>query len=1031
MSNIIVDFFLQRNRATLLIFTIIILTGLNIFSIIPKEKTPDVKIPIIMVNSVLNGASPKDTERLLARPMENALRSVENIKKMTSVSTDGRAYVILEFSAGFNSDKALEDTRAKIDEITPDLPNEAKRPIVQEVNMSLFPILNVIIAGNFESRTMLQIAKNLQKSIEGLPNVLSVDIAGYRKDRVDVIIDPKILATYNLQIEKVAQMLRRNNQLIAAGKFFKSGYSVRVDGVLEKPDEILQLPIIADKDSVITIKDVAHALPTFEDPVSYARVNGKPAIVLEISKRTGKNIIETIEQVKGVVKKEKAFLPKSLQIMYSFDQSDQVKEVLNDLKNNIILAVIFVAVIMGIYMGTKIASIVAVCIPGSFLIGVIAVYMLGYTMNIVVLFSLIMSIGMLVDASIIVNEYADRKMNIGHTPMQAYKEAATRVFWPVVSSTVTTLVVFMPLLFWPGVAGQFMKYLPITLIATLSGSIFISLCVTPVIGGLFGGASTSDRAKIAKLQAIEGGDLNSVTGFVKKYYSLLQSVLKRPKTFVGAIVGSLFVAIISYGFIGKGVEFFPDVEPESSVISIRSQGNISLDTRDKIMAEVESKILDMKEVKIFYARAGTFSGPENNTDDVIARIQMELANWQKRRKANEILKEVAKRLNGIPGVITEIENQKDGPSSNKPIEIQISGKNHESIKTATSQIKTLIKNIKGITNVTDDGSTPEIEWKITVNRNKASRNGIDVATIGEYIKMITEGALLTEYRPDYSDDEVEIRARFPKELRNISALKNIMIGTPSGSVPVASFIDIKPQLKLKQVHRVNSDRTTTITAGVLPGFVATNMVKKAQTALLNLNIPTDVSIKFTGEQEDQQEAKSFLTKAFVSALFIMVLVLLLQFNSYYQVFIIMTAVFLSTTGVFLGLILTNQTFGIVMCGVGIISLAGIVVNNNILLIDAYNEHVQNGENNKNAVIKAAVSRLRPILLTAGTTILGLLPMVLTINIDFINLEVTYNAPSGQWWKQLATSISGGLAFATVLTLFFTPALLLIGDKKSD
>jgi multidrug efflux pump len=532
------------------------------------------------------------------------------------------------------------------------------------------------------------------------------------------------------------------------------------------------------------------------------------------------------------------------------------------------------------------------------------------------------------------------------------------------------------------------------------------------------------------MHAVDQGDTQNLGPFMKQYYQLLTKVLSYPKSFVAIILSSLVLTIILYLLFGRGMEFFPDVEPKSSIISIRSQGNISLRQRDQIAREVEDKILNMNdEIAVFYTRAGIFRGAGNNTDDVIARIQLEYVDWKNRRKVKKIVNEIKDKLKNFPGLIIEIDNKKEGPPQGKPIQIEVSARDKILIDKTILRLEEIMNSIKEITNISNDKSTPEIEWNIEVDRNKAARYGADVNLIGSYIKLATNGVLLTKYRPDYTDEEVEILARFPEEFRNISQLKNVFINTSLGSVAISSFIKIVPQNKIKQINRVNAQRASTLFADVLPDVLPSDVIKKINTLIKKENFEPNIQIKFKGEQEDQEEAKNFLIKAFISALMFMILILLLQFNSYYQVFIIMTAVFLSTTGVFLGLMITQQAFVIVMCGVGIIALAGIVVNNNILLIDAYAEYILDGESKKQAIIKAAISRLRPILLTAGTTVLGLLPMITGINIDFLNVEITYNAPSNQWWRQLSTTIAGGLSFATILTLFFTPALLMIGRNK--
>ncbi len=994
----------------------------------PKEMMPDINVPMILVSSTLQGISPQDSERLLVRPMEDTLSTVEGIKEIHSTATDGLAHIILEFNAGFDSAKALSDVRAKVDDIVADIPKDATRPIVKEVNLSLFPILNIALVSDLPERTLISIARQLKKHIESIPEVLKAEIAGLRKEVVDIIIEPRILSGYDLKIEEVLQAIDMNNRLVTAGNM-ENGYSVRVNGILENTQDILNTPVKVMQDTVLTVKDVAEIRSTFEEPKSFTRINGKPAIVLEISKRSGKNLLDTVEKIKDSITELQPMLPKNLNIVYSLDQSSKVKDVLHDLENNILIATILVLIIIFTCMGYKAAILVALAIPGSFYVGLIFISYLGMTMNIVVLFSLIMSVGMLVDAAIVVNEYADRKMIIGMNKFNAYKTSAMHMLWPVVSSTVTTLVVFTPLLFWPGMVGQFMKYLPITLIATLSGSVLMSLIFTPVLGGIFGGPSTNDPKVITRMKAIDNGDTQSLGPFMKLYSTTLQKVLNKPIMFILMILATLCTSIILYFMFGQGLQFFPKVEPEVAILQVRAKGNLSIYERDNILKSIENKILDStQEIKVFYSKAGNFNDAKFFSDDVIGSIQIEFIDWKYRRSATNILNDIDELLKEHPGVIIELQEEKKGPSDGgKPIKIDIGSYFPNLLPTALDQVIEIMEEVGGFTSIEDSRSSPEIEWNITIDREKAALSGTNIALIGEYIKMLTKGARIGSYRPDNTDEEVDILARLPKKNRNITQLDSLFVNGHKGLVPISNFINLKPQEKVKKLERVDSLPILSINADIKPGLLVSNQIQKLQKALLENRDKFDhrINIKFKGEIADQKEAQKFLSRAFILALLGVILILVIQFNSYYYAFVIMTAVFLSTTGVLIGLLITGNSFVVVMCGVGIIALAGIVVNNNILLIDAFKINLDNGCNYKDAIIRSAVSRVKPILMTAGTTVLGLLPMVTKVNLDIFNFAIYYNAPSSQWWVHLSTTIAGGLFFATILTLFFTPALLML------
>ena len=1029
-----IDACIDRYRTIILILLMILIAGTVSYRNIPKESNPDIQIPFVFVSMTHEGISPEDGERLLLRPMEKELRSIEGIKEMTSYATEGSASINLEFYAGFDSDKALNDVREKVDTGKAELPSETEEPIVQEVNLSLFPVVNVIMTAEISEYSLISMARNLRDKIEEIPNVLDVEIGGDREDAVEVIIDPMVLQSYGLTIESLNSVAVGFNRLIASGALDnKTGrYSIKVPGLLENLNDILSLPVKVNGDAVITVRDIATIKKTFKDPEGFARANGVKSIVLEVSKRSGTNIIETIDQVKEVVEYAKMSLPEGIDIQYSQDQSNNIKDMLSDLENNIILAILLVMSVILYFVGFRSAALVTVSIPGSFLIGILIISSLGLNLNIVVLFSLILSIGMLVDSSIIICEMADRKMSEGVKYSKAYIDAAKYMKWPIIVSTATTLVVFMPLLFWPGIVGQFMQYMPITLIATLSGSLFMAIIFIPTIGSIIskGGSKVISNDKFSEIHSSK--DVEKVGGFTSKYYKTLKLVLGNSKKFVFVICSSLVAVYIYYGAFGTGFEFFPEVEPENSQIQVRARGNLSVYEKDELLREVESKILDMEdEILVFYSRSGRMGNSHNLPEDTIGTIQIEYKNWQERRTAKAIQEDIKNRTKEIGGILIDIQDQEQGPGQAKPIEIEVSSYDKDLIKPVVEKIVTAMQNIDGITDLEDSRPIPAIEWEMALDREMAARFGVDVGVIGNFIKLVTNGMIATSYRPDDADDEVDILVRFPEEKRNISNLDYLRVVTDNGSVPISNFVKRVGKPKIETIHRTDGYPVVTIKSGVAEGFLADNKVREVKEYLKSLEVDSNVRVKFKGDDEEQRQAGEFLQNAFMLALFFMALILITQFNSIYYMFIILSAVFLSTVGVLVGLILTGQPFGIVMCGVGIISLSGIVVNNNIIFIDTYQRLKKDGVEIKEALLLTGVQRLRPILLTAGTTILGLMPMVLGVNIDFISQDITFGAPSSQWWKQLSTSIAGGLAFATVLTLFFTPSLLFMWDGRKD
>lgn len=1004
---------LDRSRTTLLILLFLLCGGLLAYVAMPKESNPDVTIPMIYVSVTLEGISPEDGDRLLVRPLEQELRSLEGVKEMSSVSSEGHSSVTLEFDAGFDAKVALADVREKVDTARSKLPDEADEPTVTEVNVALFPVLSVGLSGPIAETELVYIARRLKENIEGIGEVLSVTIGGDREDLMEIVVDPQVLDSYGIDYNELFNLVSRNNRLVAAGSLDTGAgrMSMKVPGVIEDLEDVMNMPIKVVGDSVVTFADVATIRRTFKDPTGFARINGQPAIVLEVAKRSGANILATIDQVKALMEQAKPLLPPGVEVSYIMDQSQEVQNMLGDLLNNVLTAIVLVLILVVASMGMRSALLVGLTIPGAFLSGILLIWMLGFTLNIVVLFSLILVAGMLVDGAIVVSELADRYLQQGQSPRQAWANAATRMAWPVIASTATTLVVFLPLLFWPGVVGQFMKYLPATVIICLLASLAMALVFLPVLGAVSGGkarpqATTTNRAGTA-------------------YRHLLATLLKRPGLTLLGMLALIALIYIGYGRFNHGVEFFPEVEPESAQIWLRARGDLSIQEKDALLRQVEKQVLGMREVKALYARS--LAQPEGQLGaDVIGTLQFQFVDWHQRRPAKDILAEMSQRTAGIPGVVLEFRKQEEGPTDGKPVKLQISTLDTALTEQWVERIRGEMQKLGGFVDIEDDRALPGIEWRIKVDREAAARFGADVLSVGNAVQMITNGLKLATYRPEDATDEVDIRVRLPNNWRSLDQLGRLTLNTAAGQVPLSNFVDLQPAPKVGTLRRVDGDRTITLQADLADGARLDERLKALRKALGE--VPAEVKVKFTGEDADQQEAATFLMTAFLVAIFLMAIILVTQFNSLYQAALVLSAIVLSTAGVLIGLLVNGQSFGIVMVGMGLIALAGIVVNNNIILIDTYNQLRRQGLAPREAALETGSLRLRPVLLTAVTTILGLMPMVLSINVDLLTPSLGFGAPSTQWWTQLSSAIAGGLAFATVLTLLLTPCLLVLGAR---
>lgn len=1009
-----IDATIDRKRATLTLLFFLFISGAITYINIPKEAAPDVAIPIIYISMNLDGVSPKDGERLLAKPMEHELKSLEGIKRMTSYANEGHASVLLEFDAGFDADKALADVREKVDAARSRLPSEADEPKVHEVNVALFPVLSIGLSGQTSQRELILLARQLRDEIEAIPEILEVDIGGDREDLLEIIVDPQVLEAYQIDYSQLFNIITTNNQLVTAGSIDSGAgrMAIKVPGLVEDIDDIANMPIKVDGDSVVRFKDVATISLTFKDPQGFARINGQNAVVLEVKKRSGANIIAAIDKAKALIEQARPMFPEGTEIHYTLDESKTVRAMLTDLLNNVLVAVIIVLIVLIAFMGVRSALIAGITIPGAFLTGILMIAMVGYTINIMVLFSLILVAGMLVDGAIVVSELADRNLDEGMSPPKAWSAAANRMAWPIIASTATTLVVFAPLLFWPGVMGQFMKYLPATLIMCLSASLAMALIFMPALGSL----QRPRKAQQISTSSSKGGEL---------YAKWLSKALDFPVRVSLAIVGTIISIFVLYSFFNFGTEFFPTTEPEYGQLSVRARGDLSVYERDEILKTVEQRVLNMPEIDSIYARS-TLSPDNELPPDVIGTLQFQFVDWDKRRPANLILDEITERTENIPGVLTDNSVQESGPLSGKPIELHVSSINFEDSHKATDLILEKMEELGGFVSIEDDRNLPGIEWQVKVDRALAAQFGTNIQTIGNAIQLATNGLLLTKYRPDFATDEVDVRVRFPENWRSLDQLSRLTLQTERGKIPISNFVTISPAPKISTVNRIDGARTITIKSDVAPGY----QVAERLQALLDADIPLPgtVRIGVAGEDEEQKQTANFLLTSFAIAIFSMFMILLVQFNSWYQSALVISAIVLSTGGVLFGLLINREPFVVVMVGMGIIGLSGIVVNNNIVLIDTYNQLRKHYSTSREAALETGRLRLRPVMLTSSTTILGLLPMALGVNVNIFEPSLGFNAPSGQWWTQLSSAIAGGLTFATILTLFLTPCLLVLGEK---
>jgi multidrug efflux pump len=1018
----IVKIAINNARLTLSVLLFLVIAGAMAYVSVPKEAEPDVAIPIMYVSLGYQGISPEDSERLLLRPVETKLKSLKGLKEMKSAAYTGGGYVLVEFDPSTDLSDALIDTRNKVQDAKRDLPTGADEPTVSEVNISEFPVLVVTLSGHVPERVLTAAAKELQDRIEEVPGVLEGTIQGSRDELVEAIIDPVKLSSYGLRLEQMIQGIGASNSLVAAGAIEGSEgkYSIKVPALIETPEDVANLPVVASPNAVVRVRDLATVRSTFKDAETITRLDGRPAIAIEVKKRIGANVVDAIEGAKKVADDFVAEYQKTvpdLQVTYTQDKSVFVNQLLTDLQNHVMIAVILVFIVILYALSGRASILIGLAIPSSFLMGILALALMGYTINMIVLFSLILAVGMLVDDAIIVTEFAERRMSEGTPKREAFELAAKRMAGPVIAATLTRIAAFSPLLFWPGIVGDFMKYLPITLIVTLAASMAYALIFAPSIGSII--AKAPDHPEEQPKDGV--------------YMWIVGHAVRFPITVV--ILTALGLASVPYFYsmYGKGVEFFPSVEPDYGLLYVHARGNLSLEEMDAATRQAEQRMLGWPGIKSVYTRVGkTRGGGAEIPEDVVGVIQYEFIDWRERKPANDILDDLRVAMAGIPGVDVEVRVPDAGPPTGKAVQVQLSATDPTGLNEKAREVAAAVAKVPGVIDISDGLPPPGIDWALEVNRSKAAQYGISPTSVGIVVQLATTGLKLTDYRPAGADDAVDIRLRLPEERRTLSALDELRVETAQGSVPISNFVSREAEPTVGILNRIDAKRTITIQSNVASGYQ--DAVVQAEVAkVVGEMVPAGSGInwKLAGSNEDSAEAAAFLVKAFGAALFLIFIVLLAQFNKFTSVWLVLSCVVMATMGTLLGYMLTGQAFVIVMSGIGVIALAGVVVNNNIVLIDTYDRLRDEGWNKLDAVLQTCRERARPVVLTALSAILGVLPIAFGLGLEIGHQETTINAPSTQWWIALSSAIVFGLSFATVLTLVVTPSMLMVftRDKR--
>ncbi len=1103
------------NSTSVVILTLIIsVLGLSAYRNMPKESFPEIVIPTVYVGTPYPGNSPVDMENLITRPIEKELKSLNDIKDINSTSVQDFSSIVIEFNPGVEISKAIQDVKDAVDKSKSELPTDLDQdPNVLEVNTSDFPIMNVNISGNYSEAELKKFGEYLEDEIEKLPEISKADLAGTVEREIQINADPYKMESVGVSFGDIAQAIQTENVTISGGNIRSGDYqrTLRIDGEFTDPMDLQNIIVKTDNQKIVYLRDVAEVKDTYKERTSYARSKNLPVVTINVVKRSGENLLYAADKIKEIIETTKANrFPPDLEITITNDQSKQTRLQVSDLENSIIFGVILVVLVLMFFLGFRNALFVGIAIPLSMFISFLVLNAFGITLNLMVLFSLILALGMLVDNGIVVVENIYRLMSEGKDAVQAAKEGVGEVAWPIITSTATTLAAFLPLAFWKDLVGEFMKFLPITLIIVLSSSLFVALVINPVLTALYMKVEdvTKDKPKqksivvagiflilstIFYLVGITAfGTLMLVacvltlfnvfvlrkairwfqTVFLVKLENMYESILeyalngKKPYMFFGGTFLLLIFSLVLLGIRAPKVLFFPDNQPQLVNVFIEFPIGTDIEATNEFVDSMEDELMvaldeykDILESVITQVGEGTgdpMEGPSNQPTPHKAKITIGFVDYIDRQgiNTNEAMEKIRQLVEKYPGVLLTVDKQRNGPPTGKAVNIEFVGEDYDQLIAYVNKTREYLVNlnIPGIEELKSDLSLGSPEVILDIDREKARRFGLSTSEIANDLRTALFGLEVSKYKE--GEDDYPIQLRLKEGFRyDINTLVNKKIGFrdkfgTKREVPISAVAEVKYGSTYGSVKRKDLEKAITVYSNVLDGFNPTEVNAQIQAALQNYEVPDGISLKYTGEQEEQQKSMDFLVGALGIAVSLIFLIIVAQFNSVTTPFIIMASVVLSTIGVFLGLVIFNMDFVVIMTGIGIISLAGVVVNNAIVLID-YTNLVRERKRDElgmgpkdhlpfnlmiGSIVESGKTRLRPVLLTAITTVLGLIPLAIGMNINFGTLLSDFDpqfyvgGDNAAFWGPMAWTVIFGLTFATFLTLVIVPVMYLLADK---
>lgn len=1027
---------LQENKTTVYILTIlIVIIGIFSYSGLPRESAPSIKIPFVFVTTVYPGVSPQDIENLVTDKIEKEVKSISGVKKITSVSRESFSSISVEFNPDVLIDDAIQKVRDKVSIAKSDMPKDIEEPSIMEINFSELPMMYVNLTGNVGLIKLKEVGDKLQDKIEQINGVLSAEVIGGLTREVQINADANRLKYYNISFNDLTNTISAENLNIPGGsvEIGQSSFLIRTPGEYKDPTKIADLVVKSVNGMPIYVRDVAQVVYGSKERTTYSRENGKESVTIVVKKRSGANIIEIADAVKEIINSnENNIIPQGITTSITGDESDHIKDTVHELENGIITGVILVCIILFFFMGLKNAILTATSIPLSFLISFSILSIMGITLNIVVLFGLVLVLGIIVDDAIVVIENVYRlQEKEGYTPHDAAIEAPREVVFPVTIATLTIMASFFPLLFFPGIVGEFMKYLPITLIVCLASSLFVAMVISPIQASIFiNYKRDKERSAKKKFRPIgkflEWFDTKFFGALLTKYEKVVRWSLHHRKTSIGGVVLLLFVVFFLYGGpFNTGVEFFPEVEPKQANINISLPAGTDIKATNDITKSIETKLPQFEDIEYYIANVGSSNNPMDFSGSGIpnkSTITLNFLDKHSRSQSSfQTIDEVRAAVGRIPGAELQIEQQQGGPPTGKPINIEISGDDFGLLGDLADQVIREIRDIPGAADLKSnfDKAVPEI--KVMVDRDKAALYGLSTAAIGMTIRTAVYGTEASKYR--VGDDEFDISVRLDKDQKNNTEdLKNLYISNKDGvKIPLTSVAKVEFSGGIGAISRKDLKRVVTIT-GNNENRNANEVMADIQAKLKDFKLPDGYNISYTGQQEEQNESSAFLGKAFMVAILMVYFLMVVEFNSVRTPLIIMFTILLSLIGVLIGLMITQTPFGIVMTGIGVISLAGIVVRNAIVLLDFQHELMRRGMTRDESLVQAGVIRLRPIFLTAAATILGIIPLATGVDFDWRTFSWVIGGENSAFWRPMGVAIIFGLVVSTFLTLVIIPTI---------